>query len=210
MSEVTKFINAIAKTKLPGMHNPWSQNCESDIDQEKGHITRQQRLKHHLECPDPRIILIGEAPGYAGCRYSGVAFTSERLLLAGSIPRMPDIQGQRITTRPKSWSEPSATIVWKALYEHGLAEHALLFNAVPWHPEGPRGVHSNRTPTTTEKEKGLVYLQMFLQLFSGVPVAALGNTASDNLNLLNIEHTKIRHPANGGATLFREGLKQWI
>ena len=51
---------------------------------------------------------------------------------------------------------------------------------------------------------------MFLQLFDGVPVAALGNTASDNLNMLDIEHTKLRHPANGGATLFRDGLKRFV
>ena len=51
---------------------------------------------------------------------------------------------------------------------------------------------------------------MFLKLFDDVPVAALGNTASDNLNMLDIEHTKLRHPANGGATLLKNGLKKFI
>ncbi len=120
------------------------------------------------------------------------------------------MHGKRITTRKLPWSEPSATIVWKALYEHGLAENAVLFNAVPWHPEGVKIALSNRTPNATEKEQGVKYLLMFLQLFDGVPVAALGNTASDNLNMLDIEHTKLRHPANGGATLFRNGLKRFI
>ena len=210
MSDITTFINAIAKPTLPGMHNPWSQNCASEIDLKKGHIARRKRLQQHLECPDPRIVLIGEAPGYQGCRYSGIAFTSERLLLEGSIPRIADMQGKRITTRAKPWSEPSATIVWKALYEQGLAEQAVLFNAVPWHPEGSNGPHSNRTPNAAEKEKGVKFLLMFLQLFKGVPVAALGNTASENLRALNISHEKLRHPANGGATLFREGLKKWV
>ena len=210
MSDITKFINAISKPNLPGMHNPWSQICETETDQKKGHTARRKRLQHHLECPDPRILLIGEAPGYQGCRYSGIAFTSERLLLEGSIPRMPDMLGIRITSRSKPWSEPSATIVWKALYEQDLAEHAVLFNAVPWHPEGSKGPLSNRTPNTVEKEKGVEFLLMFLKLFKGVPVAALGNTASDNLNILGIKHTKLRHPANGGATLFREGLTKFV
>jgi len=210
MSDVTKFINAIAKPTLSGMHNPWSQTCDTEVDTRKGDLARRQRLRHHLECPDPRILLIGEAPGYQGCRFSGIAFTSERLLLEGSIPRVPDMHGKRITTRKLPWSEPSATIVWKALYEHKLADSAVLFNAVPWHPEGLKKALSNRTPNTTEKEQGVKFLRMFLKLFDGVPVAALGNTASDNLNQLAIKHTKLRHPANGGATLFREGLKQFV
>ena len=148
--------------------------------------------------------------GYQGCRFSGIAFTSERLLLESNIPRVPDMHGKRITTRKLTWSEPSATIVWKALYEHGLADNAVLFNAVPWHPEGFKKSLSNRTPNATEKEQGVKFLLMFLKLFDGVPVAALGNTASDNLNMLDIEHTKLRHPANGGATLFRNGLKRFI
>ena len=120
------------------------------------------------------------------------------------------MQGKRITTRNKPWSEPSATIVWGALHEHGLADHAILFNAVPWHPEGPSGVLSNRTPTSKEKDIGAPYLRMFLDLFKGVPVVALGNTASDNLNNIGVLHTKLRHPANGGATLFREGLATFV
>ena len=59
-------------------------------------------------------------------------------------------------------------------------------------------------------EQGVKFLLMFLKLFDDVPVAALGNTASDNLKMLDIEHTKLRHPANGGATLFRNGLKRFI
>ena len=206
---VDQFIDAISIPHLERMHNPWSQCCDTE-SVPNGHIARRERLKLHLECPDPKIVIIGEAPGYQGCRYSGVAFTSERLLLEGSIPRMPDMQGSRITTRKKPWSEPSATIVWGALHEHGLAEHAILFNAVPWHPEGSKGGLSNRTPTSKEKEIGVPYLRRLLDLFEGVPVAALGNIASDNLKELGISHTKLRHPANGGATIFRNGLRDFV
>ena len=63
MSDVTKFINAIAKPQLPGMYNLWSQTCDTEVDTKKGYLARKQRLKYHLECPDPRILIIGEAPG---------------------------------------------------------------------------------------------------------------------------------------------------
>jgi hypothetical protein len=208
MSNIVTFIEAISKPQLTGMHNPWSQSCETEVDN-NGYIARRERLKLHLECPDPRIVMIGEAAGYQGCRYSGLAFTSERLLMEGKIPCIPDLNGIRITERGKPWSEPSATIVWGALHDHGLAEYAVLFNAVPWHPEGSRGKHSNRPPSKAEKEVGLEYLEMFLLLFKGVPIAAVGNTASDTLNSLDIKHAKLRHPANGGAPKFREGIKKW-
>jgi len=81
-----------------------------------------------------------------------------------------------------------------------------MFNAVPWHPEGNKGPLSNRTPTQEEKQAGIVYLQALLNMFKGITIAALGNTASENLNAMDIKHTKLRHPANGGAPKFRNGL----
>jgi hypothetical protein len=39
---------------------------------------------------------------------------------------------------------------------------------------------------------------------------ALGNIASQSLNRLSVVHTKIRHPANGGAPLFRAGADVFI
>ncbi len=203
------FIAAIAAARYPGLFNPWRQICATECAV-NGHLARQERLLRHLDCPRPRLLLIGEAPGYQGCRFSGVPFTSERLLLEGSIPRMPEMAGQRITLRDKPWSEPSATIVWKALYEHGLADDTVMFNAVPWHPEGAAGPLSNRTPTTTEKATGVPHLRRLLALYPGVTVAALGNTASGNLTELGVAHVKLRHPANGGARKFRDGLAALI
>ena len=187
------------------MFNPWSDTCKTELNK-NGWKERQNRLRKHLNCPSPTLLILGEAPGYQGCRFSGIPFTSEGLLLDGSIPRISDLQGQRITSRSKPWREQSSTIIWKALYEYGLAENTVMFNAVPWHPEGVKGPLSNRTPTPSEKKAGLEYLTMLLDIFNGLPIVALGNIASDNLNAIGIVHTKIRHPANGGALKFREGL----
>lgn len=123
---------------------------------------------------------------------------------------MEGLDGQRITQRKLPWSEPSATIVWNALEEHGLAHYTVLFNAVPWHPQGSGGIHSNRPPSPAEQAEGVRYLAMLIDLFPGVPIAALGNTASSTLQKLDIEHSKLRHPANGGATKFRKGLADLV
>ncbi|ARM86117.1 uracil-DNA glycosylase [Marinobacter salarius] len=209
---ISQFVEAVAAPKYPNVHNPWRQLCPTETSAD-GPQRRQARLISHLQTPNPRLLIIGEAPGYQGCRYSGLAFSSERLLVERSIPRMSEIQGlegERITTRHKPWSEPSATIVWRALHEHGLETNTILFNAFPWHPEGAKGMHSNRTPTTAEKAIGLEYLSMLLAIYPGIQLAALGNTASETLSNLSLKHTKLRHPANGGATKFRLGLAAMV
>ncbi|MBN4054805.1 uracil-DNA glycosylase [Nitrospira defluvii] len=206
--EIENFIEAISKPCPSGMFNPWSQQSAYDKNSHAC-LARQERFRYHLLCPNPRILLIGEAAGYQGCRFSGIPFTSERLLLEGEIPGTA-ILNERLSTRGRPWSEPSATIVWKTLHKLGLAKTTVLFNAVPWHPEGKKGAFSNRTPTTAEKEAGLPYLKQFISLFPNLPIAALGLTAKTALDLLNLNHTQIRHPAYGGAKKFREGLNSLV
>ncbi|MFQ5588445.1 MAG: uracil-DNA glycosylase [Nitrospiria bacterium] len=203
--KIKALIKALASAKPPGLFNPWAQHSGDDLFAE-AHLLRQRRLFQHWSAPEPRLVLIGEAAGYQGCRYSGMPFTSERLILEGKIPRIEAGLAVRISSRNRPWSEPSATIVWNTLDGLGVAESTVLFNAVPWHPEGKKGPASNRTPTAAEKAVGAPYLKQFISLFPNLPVAALGNIASDTLRALKISHTKVRHPAYGGAAKFREGL----
>ena len=174
------------------------------------YLQRRENLRAHLSCDSPLCIMIGEAAGYRGARFTGVPFTSESLLVDQSIPRVEHPQGQRITTRRLPWKEPSATIVWEELNKHQVADRIIMFNAVPWHPEGKNVQLSNRPPKAAEMNAGLECLSLFFELFPYLPVLALGNTASQNIKRLDILHTKIRHPANGGAALFRSGAKIFI
>lgn len=201
---ITRFIAAVGEPRLAGMFNPWGESCPTETEK-NGYLARRRRLEIHMD-RSPRVVIIGEAPGYQGCRYSGVAFTSERLLYQGAIPGMGVVP--RITTRPRPWSEPSATMVWEALYQLGLAEETVMFNAVPWHPMGTDGIHSNRTPTPAEVEAGAPFLQQFLAIYPGVPVVALGNTAAGLLERIGVQASAVRHPANGGAPKFRAGMAE--
>ena len=201
---VDQLISAIADYQAPKVFNPWSQNCPTEISI-KYFLQRRANLSAHLSCHDPLCILIGEAAGYRGARFTGVPFTSEKLLFDKSIPRVDHPKGQRITTRHIPWKEPSATIVWEELNKHQVADRIIMFNAVHWHPQGKDGPLSNRAPNADEKKAGQDYLSLFFELFPELPVMALGNIASQSLNRLSVVHTKIRHPANGGAPLFRAG-----
>jgi uracil-DNA glycosylase len=137
---------------------------------------------------------------------TGMAFTSERLIAAGVIPRVP-ASVARLSTRHLPWSEPSATIVWKALHELGMAETTLLWNAYPWHPHKPGDLQSNRTPTPTERAAGLPVLEALLKAQPAAQLFAVGRNAEASLRDINLAATPLRHPAMGGATLFRSQLR---
>ena len=206
---IDQLITSISNYQNNRLFNPCSQSCPNEISK-KYYLQRRKNLIAHLSCPDPLCIIIGEAPGYRGARFTGVPFTSEKLLVDQAIPRVDHPKGKRITTRHIPWKEPSATIVWDELHKLQVADRTILFNAVPWHPEGKDGPLSNRTPNAAEKKAGQECLSLFFELFQEIPVIALGNIASESLNRLSIEHTKIRRPANGGAPLFRAGANVFI
>ena len=203
---VSRFLQLLTQPPGPQTFNPWT-DLDPTTDAEPNAPTqRLVRLRAHLDC-SPHSILIGEAPGYQGCKVSGIPFTSERLLNEGAIPRI-DLRGQRLSTRTRPWSEPSATIVWGTLHELGIADRTLLWNAYPWHPHKPGNLHSNRTPKPDERESGRPIMLALLNAFPNARLFALGRQAEHTLAALGISATPLRHPAMGGATKFRAGLRR--
>ncbi len=166
-------------------------------------------LAAHLDTY-PEFILCGEAPGHLGCRHSGIAFTSERLLLEGVIPRVTRAD-RRLTSLPRPLSEPSATIVWKTLYRLGIAEKTLLWNALQLHPYQPGNWRSNRTPTPAEIALGEPALRMLVEAFPFAKIVAVGKKAEGLLRSIGVEPAAtVRHPANGGATAFAGGMESLV
>lgn len=198
------FQRLLAAPSTPGVFNPWSDEDAGNSRPHNDAATRLARLSAHL-ATTPAQLLIGEASGYQGCRVSGIPFTSERLILAGDIPRV--VSNERLSTRVRPWSEPSATTVWKTLHELGISPSTVLWNAFPWHPFHPRKPLSNRTPTPAERERGLPVLRALLDLFPKARVFAVGRHAEQALQEVGRVAVALRHPSMGGATLFRNGLR---
>ncbi|WP_266180372.1 uracil-DNA glycosylase [Dyella humicola] len=188
---------------MPRVFDPWNAVSSDDIAPAAVE-GRRERLRLHLSAPAPKLLLIGEAPGYQGTRITGCPFTSEALLLEDGVPRIGKLC-DRLTSRRLPWREPSSTIVWRALRDEGLADHTILWGAFPWHPYGASPL-SNRAPNEAEKAMGAPLLRKLVSVFPDVTVVAVGNVAADSLRKLGIEADKIRHPSNGGATAFRAGL----
>jgi hypothetical protein len=204
-SSLARDLVATLPSGRRGLFNPWRDHCPHDA-QGNGPEQKLARLALHLDC-NPEFILTGEAPGYQGCRYSGIAFTSERLLGEGAIPRIP-APGGRLSTRRLPFSEPSATIVWKTLYKLGIAERTILWNAMQLHPYREDNLWSNRTPTPDEIALGEPALRLLTEAFPKARIVAVGKKAEGLLHDMRIMTAgAVRHPANGGATEFAAGLK---
>jgi len=189
---------------VAGLFNPWRDVCEDD-EAWNGPQAKLERLAAHLDC-EPQVILCGEAPGHLGCRHSGVAFTSERLLMEGAIPRIAALE-RRITSRDLPFSEPSATIVWRTLYRLGLAEKVVMWNSLQLHPHKVGDHRSNRTPTGAEIALGAPALKLLVRAFPSARFVAVGRKAEGLLSEMGVKTVAtVRHPANGGATAFAEGM----
>jgi hypothetical protein len=205
---LSAFLGLLKAKTGPGVFNPWTQRDEANDGRHNGPLARWKRLSQHLASPAQRILL-GEAAGYQGCHVSGIPFTSERVILSGAVPRVAT-SGARLSLRPRPWSEPSATIVWRTLQALGIAADTVLWNAYPWHPHVPGRLHSNRTPSRAERASGVAVLQALLALFPNATLFAVGRHAEEALSELGIEAIALRHPSMGGATLFEKGLRAAI
>ena len=189
------------------MINPYRET-HPELDGPAAPRRRRENLEAYLERVGvPRLVLVGEALGYRGGRFSGIAFTSERQLAGPDDRRLPWAGSpfQATSRNPALWLEPSGSVVWDAL--GGDARGALLWNTFPWHPFGPRGPLSNRTPERSLVTGNLHVLERLLAEVSGARVFAVGRTACAALGELGLDAPALRHPAHGGAALFRSQLR---
>jgi len=127
--------------------NQYSLYANGHVDQ--ANKIRRVNLRLYLKqmavlCP--RLLLLGEAPGYRGCRRTGVPFTSEPILLKGITWKI--CQDGKLTEtytlfgvkggyqRPVDFQEiigeATATIMWQSLAKDWPPP--LLWNAFPFHP----------------------------------------------------------------------------
>jgi uracil-DNA glycosylase len=128
--------------------------------------------------------------------------------MEGAIPRVAC--NGRLSSRRLPFSEPSATIVWKALYRHGLADSTILWNALQLHPFRAEP-WTNRTPTPAELAYGVPALKLLRDAFPEAVLVAVGRKAEQALAELGVSvGAAVRHPANGGATEFAEGLARLV
>jgi uracil-DNA glycosylase len=210
----------VAFPPQPNVFNPW-RDYDSLHDFGAGAAAqRTANLRAYLNSASAaRVILVGEAAGYRGCKFSGIPFTSEAQLGSGHLTGMK--RTSRRSTQNRPFREASATILWEFTNKFNPPPGPLLilfWNAFPFHPYREGHLLSNRKPTRVQ-ETGHI-LEAFLELFPAIPVFPLGRVAEAALTTLTgIASVRerirpyIRHPASGGAAEFnraiRERLADW-
>jgi hypothetical protein len=110
MKIIDDFIDNLAsQKKLNNATNLYHSN-------KKESIVRRDNLRLYLNTMkkrNPSIMLIGEAPGYKGCRLTGIPFSSEYILKENPFFKANNYK--LIENNKALRKESSATIVWREL-----------------------------------------------------------------------------------------------
>jgi uracil-DNA glycosylase len=185
------------------LFNPYSSH-DSLYDRAGGFEIRRRNLQNYVSAfPQlPSFVVIGEAPGWRGCRFSGVPFTSEAQLSSGKLP----FAGERSSHHSTPYSESSATLFWREmrLFHPGF----FAWNAIPFHPFKPGDPLSNRTPSAAEIHGYSELLAELLSLLRPQVVVAVGRSAERAAERIGVPSQYVRHPAHGGAAAFRSGIER--
>ncbi len=204
------FLDTLANTRVEGpVFNQYA--LEEDPALSEANAIRRENLDLYLRqmvAARPVLLLVGEAPGYKGCRLTGVPFASETILLNEHMCLFGQQRGFRRTNELRRISaEATATMVWSAV--SGTWPPPLFWNAFPFHPHRPDRPQSNRRPCKEELDTGTRLLNQLTAIFQLKAVAAVGRIAEKALNDVGLrDYYVLRHPSHGGKAAFNAGLQQ--
>jgi len=169
-----------------------------------------QNLKSYFEYlykyNHTNILLIGEAPGYKGCRITGIPFTSSELFTKSDIKIFKDLKDTVFLEKIEH--ENTASIIWE--YLKSKNELPIFWNSFPYHPFNVNNPKSNRPPTNEEIEEGKYFIKELVKIFNPKIIAAIGRKGEKVLSEIYPNQTieYIRHPSYGGKKKFIEGMEQ--
>jgi hypothetical protein len=203
--------------------NPWRDHDDRDAaPRRRAASVRRDNMGAYLEArrAHARVMLLGEAPSHRGCRFTGIAFCSEvELAHKRDLVARHALALTSLDAAVKPQRERSAAVIWGELERAGKPFEVVLWNAFPWHPylsddparEGPCGPSSNRRPKLDEVAQGRRAFDALLSCFTRrLDVFAVGKVAQAALARWD-EATcagYLRHPAQGGETLFRAQFRR--
>jgi uracil-DNA glycosylase len=204
--QIDTFIDLLANT--PTNDDAYNEYAPPDSN----NAIRRANLKLYLQAMAermPQTMMVMEAPGYRGCRLTGVPVMSRKVLLEGiatlgmfgtdqGFQNVDDAGFERI------YGEQSATIVWGTLTD--LEVVPFIWNTFPFHPHKKELPLTNRKPRKPETRLGGEILKQLMALWQFEQIIAIGNVAYDTLTEFGVDCVKVRHPAQGGKNDFVAGL----
>lgn len=185
-----------------GLFNPYAQQ-KAGADRAGAARIRQRNLRLYCESfpARPEILIVGEAPGPRGCRFSGVPFTSEAQFATGELPF-----GGTPSSSDGPHSETSAAVFWKVL---GAAHpRFFVWNALPFYPHRPDDFSALRSPRGAEIEHYAPLLGSIIACVRPGRILAVGRVAERAVFHTGYTPLYVRHPSHGGAARFADGMAQ--
>lgn len=218
------FIKNLQEYESTEAFNPWADyDALCDIGSEAPSIRAANLLRYLTLRKNAKYLFIAEGLGYQGGHFSGMAMTSERILLGFHPKIKPEVVlgkwEYKRTSNPNShllnkkqraegFNEPTATVMWEQLAQQGLSPfQSILWNIFPFHPYKNEGILTNRTPSKAELDVGVVYAKQLLELVPHMEVIAIGQKAAGTLAKYGILCRAVPHPSMGGANKFKAAVK---
>jgi hypothetical protein len=185
--------------------NPYSYQHPTTDQPNAIKIRQGNLLNYLLHFEDkPRYLIVGEAPGPWGCRFSGVPFTSERQLAQGELP----FAGVPTSIHNPPVAERSATIFWDALKPYH--QDFLVWNSIPLLPHKPGDRQSLRPPKRSEIGEFRFVLAFMIGHIQPETILAVGRRAEEALHMLEQPCHYVRHPSHGGKGEFIKALVKFF
>lgn len=222
--KIKKFVEELKTYQSPLVFNPWQDYDPACDISSMAPAIRAANLIRYLELRQKaHYLFIAEGLGYQGGHFSGMAMTSERILL-GLHPAIkpevvlgawdycrtsnPDSEKLKATQKQSGFNEPTATVMWNTLARHGLsAFDTILWNIFPFHPHRADNILTNRTPTTEELDVGITYARKLLLMVPTLKIVAIGQKSAGTLQRYGVECMAcVPHPSMGGANRFKAAV----
>jgi len=201
MHTISTFIDELKKQEnTPTVSNPYLKPGVAE--------NLEAYLETMISIDRKRILLVGEAPGYKGCKITGIPFTSGRIFENVEHPVLSKIKDRLILQKIES--ENTATIVWN--YLATKSNTPLFWNSFPYHPHPENNENKNRAPTDEEIKNGVKFLHALNEIFKPEIIAGIGKSGVDCAKRAfpELEIKYIRHPSFGGKSEFIEGMNEII
>ncbi len=201
MFDTEEFIRLIKSQSGKGLFNQYSSRCELH-DREDAAKIRENNLREYLNAVKTcDSILIGEAPGYIGCRRTGIPFTDNSHL--GSVSTTYDLGKMNMATKSGKDKENSALYMWREMSR--LDKPPFVWNLIPLHPYKDNQM-TNRTPVKRDFENTKEVILYLLEHGKFSKFFAVGRIAEKYLEQLGYSSTYIRHPSHGGSNIFKKTI----
>ena len=213
------YAAAIRDAGLPDLFNPF-RDRDATCDTRSAARIRRDNLRHYFAALDaltaegPRDLWLAEAPGATGTRRTGIPLVDERELALANAAYPLSHPLQRATKGALPAGTTTGQAIWAEITRSGYLP--VLWNVLLHHPERRiAGRLTNRPPRTGDVRHFTPLVRdAYTRWCRAAPehpaprVIAIGKfaeRAARDLELPNVHY--VRHPAQGGLTAFREGMR---